>query len=210
MPVWQQWLRSWWVLLTLGWWINWTAFVYAGLRARRPRWLAWAGVYFVLSAFSIVFLTIDTGPDDWKRDAGAWVGIFGWAVSFVHALGIRKEFLDRVEAGEDPRLDAAEDRLRRSEVARRIVRESPRRARRLGIGRPDLRHSFDAGLIDVNSAPVEVVAQLPDVNRKLAERIVEIREEINGFSSLADFGQVLDLDGHHVDRLREVAVFLPR
>lgn len=39
---------------------------------------------------------------------------------------------------------------------------------------------------------------------------MEIREEVNGFSSLADMGAVMDFDGNQVERLRELAVFLPR
>jgi hypothetical protein len=208
-PAWRQWTRSWWVLLSPLGWLNWTAFLYAGLRTRTRRWLVYAGVYLVASAVSIALIaSFDT--ESWQSDAGAWVGLFSWGVSLVHALAIRREFLDRVEALEDPRLEAAEDRLRRTELARRIAAENPRRARRLGIGRPDVDGSFDGGLVDVNHASADAVERLPGIDKRLARRIVELREEIEGFSSLEDFGHVLDLPAPIVDRLRERAVFLPR
>ena len=43
----------------------------------------------------------------------------------------------------------------------------------------------------------------------LARRIIDVREEIGGFSSLNDVGQVLSLDAMTIDRLRPEVVVLP-
>jgi DNA uptake protein ComE-like DNA-binding protein len=206
---WVGWLRSWWIVLSALMWLNWTAFLYAGLRARHRRWLVYAVVYLAVSTVSIA-LIVAFHEDEWQSDAGAWIGLASWGVSFVHALAIRGEFLDRLEALEDPRLEAAEDRLRRTELARRIAAEDPRRARRLGIGRPDVDGAFDGGLVDVNHASWEAIARLPGIDKRLARRIVELRDELQGFSSLEDMGHVLDLPAPTVDRLRDRTVFLPR
>jgi DNA uptake protein ComE-like DNA-binding protein len=48
------------------------------------------------------------------------------------------------------------------------------------------------------------------VSRQLAERIVAVREEIHGFSSLEDLGHVLDLEPALLDRVRADVVLLPR
>jgi DNA uptake protein ComE-like DNA-binding protein len=64
--------------------------------------------------------------------------------------------------------------------------------------------------VDVNHASAEVIARLPGVDDDLARRTVEVREEINGFSSLADYGHVLGLPAPVVERLRDEVVFLPR
>jgi DNA uptake protein ComE-like DNA-binding protein len=208
-PVWRDWVRSWWVLLSPLMWLNWTAFLYAGLRTHHRRWIAYAVVYLAVSAASIVLIA-SYDEDTRQSDAGAWIGLFSWGVSFVHALVIRREFLDRVEALEDPRLEAAEDRLRRTELARRIAAENPRRARRLGIGRPDVSGAFHGDLVDVNHASIEAVERLPGIDKRLAGRIVGVREEIDGFSSLEDLGHVLDLPASTVDRLRDRTLFLPR
>ena len=40
------WLRSWWLVFALcPFWTRWTSFVYTGLRAKRPLWIAWGAVY---------------------------------------------------------------------------------------------------------------------------------------------------------------------
>jgi Type II secretion system (T2SS), protein K len=53
--------------------------------------------------------------------------------------------------------------------------------------------AYDGGLIDLNHAPAEVVACLPSFDVELADRVVTARERIDGFSSIEDFGTVLDL-----------------
>ncbi len=69
--------------------------------------------------------------------------------------------------------------------------------------------SFDAALIDVNSAPVEVLGRLPGVDEALAQRIAAARDDLGGFSSLEDLDVVLDLPEPTLARLRDVAVFVP-
>ena len=52
--------RSWWVLLPLipfGW-LGWAGFLYAGMRARRRTWLAWAATYLVTGVAGLVLIGI--------------------------------------------------------------------------------------------------------------------------------------------------------
>jgi competence ComEA-like helix-hairpin-helix protein len=105
--------------------------------------------------------------------------------------------------------DQAEDRALEREEARRLAREEPARALEMGVGRPD-REGFHGSLVDLNNAPASVIEELPGVNRELAERIVVMREEVGGFSSLDDLAHVLDLPVAVVDRIRADVVVLPR
>jgi DNA uptake protein ComE-like DNA-binding protein len=65
------------------------------------------------------------------------------------------------------------------------------------------------GVVDVNHADADALAKLPDVDPAL-ERIVAVREEVDGFSSAEDLGIVMDLEPGVIDSLREHAVFVPR
>ena len=51
---------------------------------------------------------------------------------------------------------------------------------------------------------------LPGVDGDLATTIIETREKVNGFSSLEDMREALNLDGATVEKLRARALFLPR
>ena len=105
---------------------------------------------------------------------------------------------------------AAERRLAERREAQKLAVENPALALELGVGRPDRPGAQSAGLVDVNNAPVEALRLLPGIDEAKALRIVRLREELNGFSSLHDLGAVLELDGHAVERLRDDTVFLPR
>jgi len=201
-------LRSWWILLTLGpiGLTGWGALVYAGVRAKRPHWVVFGLVY--LAAVVVAFALISATADDSKASAiGGALLLGAWAVPFVHALAIRRAYLERTT---DPALVAAEARLARRDRALELAHEDPRRARELGVGRPDLSESFHGGVVDVNNAPEKAIARLPGVGKRLARRIVDVREEIDGFSSLDDMGSVMNLPAALVDRLRRETVFLPR
>jgi hypothetical protein len=199
-------MASWWVALTLvplaltGW----GAFIYAGVRGRKRGWVAFGLAYFVLTVVGWVLAQADS----LNGLAGAII-LITWAATFVHALAIRSDANERIAMGVSPTLMLAEEREREREEALRVVARDPHRARELGIGRPD-RHGFDGGLVDLNSAPALEIGRLPGVSSSLAHRIVTIREEVGGFSSLEDCGLVLSLDAPTLDRMRPHAVVLPR
>ncbi|TDD53448.1 hypothetical protein E1263_27970 [Kribbella antibiotica] len=67
---------------------------------------------------------------------------------------------------------------------RRRAQHDPDAARLAGVGRPDLgRGTDDGGLVDVNSAPAEVLTTLPGVTPEVAGRILQERLE-NPFASV--------------------------
>jgi hypothetical protein len=201
--------RSWWVLLTLAplGMLSFGAFVYAGVRARERRWIGWGVVYaFVIYA---AFLLATTDEDSVLSDIGVTLVLLAWAASFAHALAIRGTFLERMELVEGEPYDHAEDRALEREEARRLAREDPGMALEMGVGRPDL-DGFAGGLVDLNNAPASVIEELPGVSREVAERIVIVREQIGGFSSLEDFDHVVDLPVALLDRIRADVVVLPR
>lgn len=207
----RDWLRSWWVgftLLPFGW-LGWAAFVYAGMRARKPLWLGLGVFYFLVASAGIVLLEPDT-KDDWVDNLGGVLTFGGWAATFVHALVIRRPYLDRMDTVADPKLAAARKRLERRELASELARDDPEEARELGIGRPDLGDAFSGELVDLNHAPPDVLVTLPGFDRELAERVVRIRGEINGFESVDDLSAFTELTAHQVDRLRDATVCLPR
>ena len=96
----------------------------------------------------------------------------------------------------------------RRTYARQLALRNPQLARDAGIGRGG---GFDeGGVVDVNHAPVEDIADLPGIDATTARRIVAVRDGVGGFSSLEDLGMTMDLPGDVVERLRGRVVCLPR
>ncbi len=208
-----EWRRTLWVFLPLipfGW-IGGLGLLYAGLRARHRAWAAFGALYLILGLTGLAFVAADPDGDvdTWRIDVGMILSLAVMAASTAHSFGVRRSFLDRIDRGPDPRLEAAEQRLQQRQEALAIVREDPLRARELGIGRPDLPDAFHGGLVDLNHANAAAIEGLPRIDATTAARAVALREELQGFESLEDAGEILELPPATVELLRSRAVCLP-
>jgi membrane protein implicated in regulation of membrane protease activity len=190
------------------------ALLYAGVRTRSRNWLSWGAGYLVVNVVAFLLWTQDANVgniDTQIGSAGLAVQLVLLAVVSVHALAIREEFLEQISGGPRRRtsLERAERKLEERERALEMVREDPLKARELGIGRPDLRGGHHGHLVDLNHASADAIAKLPRVDAKTAERLAALRDEVGGFDSLEDAGNLLDLPPLTVERLRGQAVCLP-
>jgi DNA uptake protein ComE-like DNA-binding protein len=188
----------WWVWVSalpvgLGAW----APIVPGLALRRRAWIAW-GVLWTAVTLAGFIGTAPANPPDW---AGLLL-IVGWVGAVATTLIIRPTYQHEIASPFRREREAAEQRLHDRAEAQKLARENPALAKEVGVGR--------AGLVDVNNAPAAELATLPGVDAALAARIVSLRERIDGFESVEDLGNVLDLDGDAVERLRDHVVCLPR
>ncbi|MDQ4049690.1 MAG: helix-hairpin-helix domain-containing protein [Actinomycetota bacterium] len=210
----RDWLRTLWVAFTFipfGWGAGF-GFLYAGLRAKRRAWVV-AGVIYLLTGLgglALVAADPDGDVDTWRLDVGVLLSLCTWGVAVAHAFAIRGAYLDRVGRRPDPQLAAAEKLLEQRAEALKLASDDPLRARELGVGRPDVPGAYDGGLVDVNHASAAAIGELPRLDPVVAERIVAIREEVDGFESLEDLGSLASLPAATVERLRGRAVCLPR
>jgi hypothetical protein len=198
----------WWVALTLfpfGWG-TWAAFLMAGLRTNVRRWKLYAAGYALLAALPWVLDALIAG--DGGDTAAGLALIVGWPFGIVHALIVRPRYVALIDGGLTAAREAAEERLRAREEALEIAARDPALAREMGIGRPDRPGAADGGVIDVNSATPDVLERLPGIDAATARRIAQVRAEVDGFTSLADLGMTLELDGPAVEDLRGRVVFL--
>ena len=205
---WWQLEHSWWLgLIAIGCgFVTWAGFGYIALRTKRVRWFIWAAVYLAVIVVS-TYLLDAYDEDQWQVGIGVF-GLLGcWVGGFVHGLAIRGEVLDLLSLDEDPRLRDARRKLRYRDEAGRIASANPTLAREAGIG-ADVR-AF-GGLVDVNSASAEEFAELPGISADLAVRIVDVRTTVDGFDSVLDFANLLDLPPRFVDRIRDRLICLPR
>jgi Helix-hairpin-helix motif len=201
----RRFIESWWLILLVPMGLlGWAAFFYIGLRARKLRWLVYAVAYFL--AFLVVVELHDafdaTDLSDHRDDWEGALLLAIWIVSSAHAWLVRPEFLRRIEelrtAPPDPEFERR--------VAADEARHHPKLAETVGIGRPDRPGAVDAYLVDVNGAPVEVLARLPGLDDALARQIVDTRP----YASVEELGSVFDLPPLVVDELRDRTVFLNR
>jgi hypothetical protein len=113
-------------------------------------------------------------------------------------------------AGNEAAIALVRRRRALRQQARELARGDPTLARELCVGRPDLpRHYDDGGLVDVNHASAEALAQLPGITRELAERIERVRTHLGPFTSAEELSATAGLPPALTPDLVEFALFLP-
>ncbi len=102
--------------------------------------------------------------------AGALV--LGMALGLTLARLMSRSRNAATHADTDPALAAALAARRRRLLARKLVAHDPVLAHELRVGRPDLPHSYDdGGLVDLTTAPAEVIAAVCHIEVDVASRV---------------------------------------
>src|SRR5262245_1807960 len=198
-----------WLLLCLPFGVTtWAAFLYIGIRARRPRWLVWVGVYAGMFA-GFAALENPAHPSETAKSVALCLLLAAWIGGGTHAIAVSGDAVRRIHRGHDPVMEAAQDRIDRRAEGRHLLASRPALAREVGVGRPDLPGASDYGLVDVNHASAAALTRLPGIAQQLADRIVGQRAQVGGFTSAEDLGVLLDLSPDIVDGLRGMAIFPP-
>lgn len=195
-------------LISVGWATP-GVFLYVAIRLR-TRW-QWLALALYTALWVVAFMTTEA-PTGSGQETVFFVALLPLMLGgTVHALVVRS----RVVGGRpgptafDTAVDAVRQRRASRERARELAARDPMMARELRIGRPDLPRSFDdGGLIDVNSAPPAVLAQLPGLTPQLVDQIVRIREQVTSFISAEDLSAAAGLPAYLTDDIAEYAIFL--
>jgi DNA uptake protein ComE-like DNA-binding protein len=64
-------------------------------------------------------------------------------------------------------------------------------------------------LVYINRASEQMISSLPGVGPILAKKAIKARDSRGGFSSVEEFGEVLGLKPHMVERIRPLVVITP-
>jgi hypothetical protein len=202
--------------------LAWLPFVHAGshLHRRSVTRLAWC---YAASATTIGILLAVTPTDahgEITPGAGNAISLVGGllalatiALGCVQQAPLRREvYTDppQTEDTADPALTAALDARERRANARQIATRDPLLARDLKIGRPDLPHTFDdGGLVDLNSAPPHLIAEICDLPQTTADDIVAARPP-GGFLVVDDVFSQAEIPIAAWDIIRDRTVAIPR
>ncbi|MEU5877646.1 BTAD domain-containing putative transcriptional regulator [Spirillospora sp. NPDC047279] len=205
-------------LLTCGT-AGWTVPAFLAARRRSLVLALSAAAYLALASFFMVVL-VTSGPDGsnppWDGPAivAVIVASLGAAVQIAvvtmpdHGPAHGRAAAAAEEPPDPLMVDLVERRTRR-EQARTLTRHHPAIARELQIGRPDLPRTFDdGGLVDVNSVPEHVLANLRGIGQHEARLIVAVRES-EPYASAEDLIIREVLPAHVVHALHETLIAVP-
>ncbi len=191
-------------------------FAHAAVRSRRIGHAVAAVA--VLAATLLAFLLIGTGEHDAAgRSVGFVSGVGGTVMVLVLLGGLVGLIVVRHQVygprPSPPVLQPAVARAlaarSRRDEARRLVASDPLLARELRVGRPDLPREYDdGGLVDLNSAPAQVVAAVCGLEPVAAARIVQARQAAGRFAAVEDVFSWTELPVGVWDQVRDRAVVL--
>lgn len=215
------WPAGWWYLpltvLTVGL-AAWAPFLHAAvvLGSTRLRWAAatyGAVIVALLVCATIAPVDAQGNPAGTAGDVLPVIAGMGWLLLLPVACAHQWVLRRRVARGRDERPEPAIAQAlaarNRRNTARRLAETDPLLARELRIGRPDLARSYDdGGLVDLNSAPAEAIAQYCEIALPAAEEIVRARQE-SGYSSVDELLVMVAVPVPAWDRIRDRGLTLP-
>ncbi len=195
------------VVLSFGM-LSFVPFVHAATRLRRP--LAWLWVVLYTSAVVALFLVTGT-----TNVGGLAIGLT--IVAAVHSVVLRQQVwpssavpqpVPAGPAGSHPAVAAALAARASREEARGLAAADPRMARELRIGRPDLPRAYDdGGLVDLNSTPPSVIADVCEIELAVATLIADGRAQLP-FATIDDVFSLVDIPYPLWDRIRDRAIVI--
>jgi hypothetical protein len=203
--------------------LAWLPFVHAGRHLGRlaVTKLAWRYAAAAVVIGILLAMTprdahgeIASGTGDTISMIGGLLAIATIALGCVQQAPLRREVYRGASppAHEqvDPALAVALEARKRRADARQLAERDPLLARDLKIGRPDLPHTFDdGGLVDLNSAPAKVIADVCDLDAATGEDITTARPP-GGFMAVDDIFSFTDIPVAAWDVIRDRAVVIPR
>lgn len=193
-------------------------FWHAARSLGRPGLVRLALIYTALDAFLVVLmiLTPPNNPDGTSGNEtistiGGLTVTLVLIAACVQLRGLRREVYGERSVVQRPVHPAVTQALAAREQraeSRRLREQDPALARELGIGRPDLGRGYaDGGLVDLNTAPAAVIAQVSGIAPAHAEAIVAARDARGGtYFNLAEVFVDVALPPHEQEQLHEHAV----
>lgn len=183
--------------------VSFAGFLYLGARTRRRSYWAFTLVYGVIGLVAVMLM--DRGrAGSAMAGAGVVMLLGGWAASVAHGLAINADYLRWKALGEGFQIEPPAMRPATRSTMPQDVRPSvPRRAERDGlavIATPE--PPAEPVLVDVNTADVGTLAQLPGLDVLSARRIVEARAVYGEFESLEQAAALAPLRPSTVPALR--------
>ncbi|RFS86106.1 helix-hairpin-helix domain-containing protein [Actinomadura spongiicola] len=195
-------------LITLGYGTPFS-FLYAAIRQKSVGLGVTAAGYGAGTA--TVLMLMQLGSPVFFVLAG-FIAIMLWIAGTAHAFAVRTSVFPRGVPRSrlnEHAVKIAKYRRELREQARALAAEDPALARELRIGRPDMPRTYDdGGLVDVNSAPPQILAALPGMKPEFVERIVRRREEQGGFVSAEEMAVDADLPPDVLPAMAEFTLFL--
>jgi hypothetical protein len=182
----------------------------------------WAGG--LAAAWLVGFSLVGTDEDGPLSDVGITIYFAAWIGAVIYALVMGPKVVwppkeTYVSAGPpppppyDPNMAAvaeAQAGRRKRDEARELARRDPQMARDLRIGRPDLPRQYDdGGLVDINSAPADLLRESLGLTVDQSTQVVDMRTQLGGFEHPDDLVTFAGVEPRAYDAVKDRIILIP-
>jgi len=180
-------------------------FLYLGIKVKNNLWKLWGILYF-----AILLLIGETSSNIIDNYLIMLV-----ICSILHLLMIRPKYLIYLDVLQKVEIDKYSDFRSQAKAKFNVAETSSNSKLKDNFNLKKAPSQMDppkplanqTDLVDLNLAPESVILTLPRINLILAKRIVQKREELNGFTSFEHFVSEVNLTENIADAIKNQVVF---
>lgn len=189
-------LNSWWIIPSF-FLMACVGFFYIGNKARKRLWTIFGVLYLVVLA---VLFYLDEQYKGTEALKNALVTYF--FVGIIHSFYVRSEYLKIIDTNEGtiPPLSSEKEASSHSVMSETI--EDPQKVH-------EAEQTKSNTVIDINTCKESDLVSLPGLTIVKAKRAIRYREEHNGFTSIDEFLDTIQLKPHFETQIRNMIVCKP-
>ncbi|MBO1515414.1 ComEA family DNA-binding protein [Metabacillus bambusae] len=202
-----------WTIATLGF-FNYISFFYIAYRVKQRKWTIW-GIIYAIPFIVYIISTETVSQESGLSDAAFGALMISWIGSIFHAIKVRPEYLIRLE--QYKKIDNNHiDQLRQS-IQKEYETEGQNSSNNDQTFKTVLKKDNQVVKnntvqetitpVDINTSSEEEIASIPSIGAILAKKVMTIREQKGGFSSIDDFAELLQLKPHVRERIKPYVEF---
>ena len=199
--------KEWWLLICAIFYLSCVPFIYLGKKCNNKLWMAFGLIYLVLLGGLF-------GLDDQFRDVDWFKSVLAvfWLCGIFHTYFTLDSYW-KIKMGQNDETNLLSNEISYKDQIKehfegRAIQESVPSANS-GIER-DKEFLKEAKIIDINSCEESDLVSLPGVSIVLAKRALSYRKEHDGFSSVEEFLDTMQLKPHFVAQIQSMVECKPR
>lgn len=194
--------KEWWLLVCAIFYFSCVSFIYLGKKCNNKLWMTFGVIYLVLLGGLF-------GLDDQFRDAGWFKSVLAvyWLCGICHTYftldsywKIKKEIDQNNDKTNLLSNEISYNNQIKEHFEGRTLQETVPSANT--EIEPDKKFLAGAKVIDINSCKESDLVSLPGVSIVLAKRALNYRKEHDGFSSVEEFYDIMQLKPHFVAQIQ--------
>lgn len=209
----------WWILISFIFLFNGFGLLYAGFKTDERLWKIEGTIYEVIVLLFIIAVSIQ--PNSSLSSFITGIYLLSWIISIIRSFVIRNQYLEKIrhdkyQNSRYSHKNGFNEDITKANTSNSIsqaiysgnensqVYEKPINKKQIEDLNINQRESIKQ--VNINNAPLDVIAQLPGLDVNKAEKIIRFRESGKAINSLDELKNLLELDDNQIEQIKEYVI----